>query len=167
MDGNMHMILQNLEFRKEFAKLNHSTCLYEGGLWKVRVLIPDGYPYKPPTILFTNKIYHPNVDEKNGMVCLNAIDEAWSPIFCLLNAFEVFLPQLLLDPNPSDPFNKEAAALMMSDLAVYELTVKEYCEKYAKPDDEAVSSEEKTTDEELSEADAHSSDETVVAKPDI
>ncbi|KAJ0970273.1 hypothetical protein J5N97_023150 [Dioscorea zingiberensis] len=141
----------------------HKDSLYEGGLWKVRVLIPDGYPYKPPTILFTNKIYHPN----ENMVCLNAIDEAWSPIFCLMNAFEVFLPQLLLDPNPSDPFNKEAAALMMSDLAVYELTVKEYCEKYPKPDNEAVSSEEKTTDEELSEADAHSSDEAVVAKPNI
>ena len=38
--------------------------------------------------------------------------------------FEVFLPQLLLYPNPSDPLNGEAAALMMRDRPAYELRVK-------------------------------------------
>jgi len=38
--------------------------------------------------------------------------------------FEVFLPQLLLYPNPSDPLNGEAAALMMRDRSAYELRVK-------------------------------------------
>lgn len=38
--------------------------------------------------------------------------------------FEVFLPQLLLYPNPSDPLNGEAAALMMRDRPAYEQRVK-------------------------------------------
>lgn len=42
----------------------------------------------------------------------------------LLNVFEVFLPQLLLYPNPSDPLNGEAAALMMRDRTCYEQKVK-------------------------------------------
>ncbi|KAJ0984863.1 hypothetical protein J5N97_003219 [Dioscorea zingiberensis] len=141
--------------------------LYQGGLWKLGVQLPDDYPYKPPSILFTNKIYHPNVDEESSLICLDVIHESSSPMFGLLNVFEVFLPQLLLYPNPSDPLNDEATGLMMSDLPVYELRVKEYCEKYAKSKDEAVSSEERTTDEELSEADTHSSDETAAAKPDL
>lgn len=42
----------------------------------------------------------------------------------LVNVFEVFLPQLLLYPNPSDPLNGEAAALMMRDRTSYEQRVK-------------------------------------------
>lgn len=33
----------------------------------------------------------------------------------LLNVFDVFLPQLLLYPNPADPLNGEAAALMLRE----------------------------------------------------
>lgn len=42
----------------------------------------------------------------------------------LLNVFEVFIPQLLLYPNPSDPLNGDAASLMMNDQKQYEQKVK-------------------------------------------
>ena len=42
----------------------------------------------------------------------------------LINVFEVFLPQLLLYPNPTDPLNGEAAALMMRDKTKYEQHVR-------------------------------------------
>lgn len=45
-------------------------------------------------------------------------------IIDMMNIFEVFLPQLLRYPNPSDPLNGEAAALLMRHPKEYELKVK-------------------------------------------
>jgi ubiquitin-conjugating enzyme E2 H len=42
----------------------------------------------------------------------------------MINIFEVFLPQLLRYPNPNDPLNGEAAALLMRHPKEYEVKVK-------------------------------------------
>lgn len=45
-------------------------------------------------------------------------------MFDMINIFEVFLPQLLRYPNPSDPLNGEAAALLMREPKSYDSKVK-------------------------------------------
>ncbi|WAO85748.1 Ubiquitin-conjugating enzyme E2 8 [Fusarium falciforme] len=117
----------------EVTLVNDNTP-FEGGMWKVHVELPDTYPYKSPSIGFVNRIFHPNIDELSGSVCLDVINQTWSPMFDMINIFEVFLPQLLRYPNPTDPLNGEAAALLIREPKSYDAKVKEYVQKYATKD---------------------------------
>jgi len=126
---------------------------YQGGTWKVHVELPDGYPYKSPSIGFCNRMFHPNVDETSGSVCLDVINQTWSPMFDLLNVFEVFLPQLLLYPNPADPLNGDAASLLLREPERYKQKIKEYVEKYgqAEPMTSATDDDDDDDDDDDSE----------------
>ncbi|ODQ79431.1 hypothetical protein BABINDRAFT_167290 [Babjeviella inositovora NRRL Y-12698] len=132
---------------------------FEGGSWKVRVELPDQYPYKSPSIGFTNKIFHPNIDETSGSVCLDVINQTWSPMFDIFNVFETFLPQLLIYPNAADPLNGDASVLFNKDIQAYNEKVKDYVKKYAT--NVSMDEEEDNADDdgELSDVGSFDSDE--------
>ena len=52
-------------------------------------------------------------------------------MYDLSNIFEIFLPQLLLYPNPTDPLNPEAAQMQLKYEAKYKEKIKDYLGKYA------------------------------------
>jgi hypothetical protein len=52
-------------------------------------------------------------------------------MYDLINIFEIFLPQLLLYPNPTDPLNPEAAQMQLKYEEKYHEKIKDYIAKYA------------------------------------
>ena len=51
---------------------------YSGGVFFLSIHFPTDYPFKPPKVNFTTRIYHPNINS-NGSICLDILRDQWSP----------------------------------------------------------------------------------------
>ena len=65
--------------------------------------LPEDYPASRIAVRCETQIFHPNIDV-SGNVCLNALDDAWSPAM-RLETYVVALQFLLLTPGFDDPLN--------------------------------------------------------------
>jgi ubiquitin-conjugating enzyme E2 H len=102
---------------------------YENCYWHIRFTIPDKYPFKSPSVGFVEKIFHPNIDEESGSICLDVLNTAWSPMFTIKHILENYLPLLLDQPNADDPLNREAAALYKNNSKEFNKYAKEHANK--------------------------------------
>jgi ubiquitin-conjugating enzyme E2 H len=77
----------------------------------------------------------------------------------MINIFEVFLPQLLRYPNPADPLNGEASALLLREPKAYDSKVKEYVQKYASSSSMGNNEDDSDSDTEMSSVGSYDSDD--------
>ena len=102
---------------------------YAGGVFFLSINFPTDYPFKPPKVTFTSKIYHANINS-NGSICLDILKDQWSPALTISKVL-LSLSSLLTDPNPDDPLVPEIARLFKEDRAAHDEKAKEWTRKYA------------------------------------
>lgn len=61
---------------------------YSGGVFFLAIHFPTDYPFKPPKVNFTTRIYHPNINS-NGSICLDILRDQWSPALTISKGEEL------------------------------------------------------------------------------
>ena len=68
------------------------------------------YPFEPPLIKFITKVYHPNIDNTSGAICMDLLKMPpkgnWRPAINL-SSLLTSVQLLLGDPNPNDPLDAD------------------------------------------------------------
>ncbi|GJD10863.1 Ubiquitin-conjugating enzyme E2 7 [Galdieria sulphuraria] len=60
--------LKELNRNPDFILSGPPDTLYEGGVFKARLVFPPDYPVMPPTMRFTSEMWHPNVYQDGRML---------------------------------------------------------------------------------------------------
>ena len=102
---------------------------YNGGVFFLDIHFPADYPFKPPKVSFTTRIYHCNINS-NGGICLDILKDQWSPALTISKVL-LSVCSLLTDPNPDDPLVPEIAQLLKNNVTQHNATAREWTSKYA------------------------------------
>lgn len=121
LESNMKMIPHGDNMFEFSITITPQEGFYRNATIKFSFKVLPSFPNNPPKVKCETKIFHPNIDLE-GNVCLNILREDWTPILSI-QQIVLGLHFILLEPNPDDPLNKEAAQLQRNNLQEFISTV--------------------------------------------
>lgn len=116
-------------FHWQATLMGPSESPYQGGVFFLDIHFPADYPFKPPKIHFTTRVYHPNINS-NGGICLDILKDEWSPALTVSKIL-LSICSLLTDANPDDPLVPDIANIYKNNRELFNKTAAEWTAKYA------------------------------------
>ena len=102
---------------------------YENGHFVLESNFSSDHLFKPPTIRFITRIFHPNISP-SGDICIDILKNNWSPVLTMTKVM-VSLQSLLAEPNPHDPLDVDSAELFLNDRSEFNEKASHWTKIYA------------------------------------
>ena len=102
---------------------------YAGGMFFLTADFPETYPKTKPEIRFTNKIYHLNVRESDGHICISTLNQ-WVPNTPMVSVISAIFA-LFYEQNPLSPYSLTMAAQYKMRRGEFNKVAAEWTRKYA------------------------------------
>eukprot|EP00954_Amorphochlora_amoebiformis_P001312 100685-Amorphochlora_amoeboformis.AAC.1 len=109
----------NLEFA---CTVMPSTGPYKGGAFVFQFTVGETYPFSPPSVRCTTRIFHPNIRVENGAVALKILRREWKPVYTI-NTVVREIQLLFLKPDLGNPVNLECASMVQNRFKEFEEAV--------------------------------------------
>lgn len=104
--------------------------IWEGGEYYLTLQFSEDYPTKPPKCQFDPVLFHPNI-YPSGTVCLSILNEEkdWRAGITIKQML-LAIQDLLDNPNPNDPAQKEPYEVFVRSKKEYEARVRAEVKKH-------------------------------------
>ena len=102
---------------------------YAGGMFFLTADFPDTYPKIKPEIRFKNKIYHLNVRDGDGHICISTLNQ-WVPNTPMVDVISAIFA-LFYDQNPLSPYSLSMATQYKLNRNKFNQIAAEWTKKYA------------------------------------
>ncbi|XP_034489575.1 ubiquitin-conjugating enzyme E2-22 kDa-like [Drosophila innubila] len=103
---------------------------YEGGKFSLDIKVPVGYPFNPPTVRFTTRIWHPNVCYMTGSICNDILMNNWAAAMTIPSVL-LSLQGLMSVPEPDEPQNIVVGFQYKEEHDMFLITAKHWTNVYA------------------------------------
>ena len=102
---------------------------YAGGMFFLTADFPETYPKTKPEVRFTNKIYHLNVRESDGHICISTLNQ-WVPNTPMVSVISAIFA-LFYEQNPLSPYSISMALQYKLRRNEFNRIAAEWTQKYA------------------------------------
>ena len=120
---------KNNIFKWKISLVGPSDTPYAGGMFFLSVEFPNNYPTGKPEVRFKNKIYHLNVNNSNGHICISTLNN-WVPRTPMVDVISAIFA-LFYDQNPDSPYDGRMAKEYSTNRKEFNRKAKEWTEKFA------------------------------------